>query len=139
MQPCDAGLHRTECDVSFLDINHHCYTVPLQGSRENSFSSLVVGKQLALAVVREAPGQCVVSEGAAGLGLMFDALVGHGDVPVTLDLHLPDVGTRGETPGGEDLRGFIEAALTAGIAHPCFHPLCCSEVSGESEEITGCV
>lgn len=139
MQPCDRGRHGRECDVSFLDINHHCYSVALQDSRENFFSSIMVGDQHALAIVHKAPGLRVVSEGADGLASVFDALVGHGDVPVALSLHLPDVGTSGKALGREDLRGFSEALVTAGIAYLGFHSLCGAEVIGDSEEITGCV
>lgn len=138
VQPCDRGLHGTECDVAFPKINHHSYAGALQGRRDNFFFSIVVGQQLAFAIVREAPRQRVFPKGAVVV-LALDALVGHGDVPVSLGLHLPDVGASGEAPLGEDLRGFFKAAFTAGIVQPGFHSLCCSEVSGDSKEWTGCV
>lgn len=139
MQQCDPGLHSTECDVALLKINHHCYSAALQVSRDNRFFSIVVGDQLAIPIVRKAPGLWVVSKGTVVLALSLDALVGHGDVPVSLSLHLPDVGTSGKAPGGEDLRGFIEAAVTVRIVQLGFHSLCCLEVSGDSKERTGCV
>lgn len=139
MQLYDRGLDSTEYDVAVLEINHHCYQAALQGSRDNSFSFIMVGKQLAFAIVRKAPGLCVVSKGAAVLPLPLDALIGHGDVPVSLSLHHPDVGTSGEARGGEDLRGFIEAAVTVGIVQLSFHSLYCLEVSRDSKERTGCV
>lgn len=138
MQMCDCRLHSAECNVAFLKINHHCYSVALQGPRESSFSFIMVGRQLAFAIVGKAPGRCVVSEGAAELAPTLDGLVGHGDVPVSLSLHHPDVGTSGEALGGEDLRGFIEAAVTVGIVQLGFHSLYCLEVSRESKERTHC-
>lgn len=133
MQPCDRGPHRTKRDVSSLDINHHRYPVALQGSRENLLRPVVVGTQFAMAVARDAPGVRVVPEGAAGLARAVNAPVGHGNVPVTLNLHLPDVSTSGEAPGGEDLRGIGEAHVFMGVADLGCHPLCCLEVIGDIE------
>lgn len=139
MQLCDRGFHSTERDVALLKINRHCYSAALQGSRESSFSFVVAGKQFTFAIVRKAPGLWVASEGAAVLALSLDALVRHGDVPVTLSLHLPDVGTGGDAVSREDLRGFIEATVTVGIVQLGFHSLCCCEVGGDSKERTDCV
>lgn len=76
----NGGLHSTACNVPFLEMNHHCYLAALQDSRENCFSTIMLSKQFALAVVCQAPGQSVVSKGAAVLALASDALVGDGDV-----------------------------------------------------------
>lgn len=128
MQLCDRGPHRTKRDVPSLDINHHRYPVALQGSRENLLHLVMVGTQFSIAIVRDAPGVRVVPEGAAGLAPVLNAPVGHGNVPVTLHLHLPDVSTSGEAPGGEDLWGIGEAHVFMGVADLGCHPLCCLEV-----------
>lgn len=139
MQPCEGGLHSTERDVPFLNVDQHCYPFAVQGSGDSGFLPIMVGDQVVPVVVREAPGQRIVSEGAPGVALLFDAAVGHSDVKVTLDLHLPDASAGGEALGGENLWGFTEAAGTCRIAYFVFHPLCRSEVVWETEIIAGCV
>lgn len=87
----------------------------------------------------QAPGLGVVSEGAAAFAFAFDALIGHSDVPVSLGLNLPCVGTGGEALSGEDLWGFVEAGCPAGVIQLALHSLCCLLVGGESKERTGSV
>lgn len=131
MQPRCRGAHRSERDVPLLKINHHCYVVALQPCRDDRLLPIVVGDQLAAATVREAPGVRVVSEGAPGISLVFDAPEGDSDVPVSLNFHLPCVGAGAKAVGGEDLRGFNEAIRSAGIPDLGSHFLCYAEVIGD--------
>lgn len=139
MQPRCRGAHRSERDVPLLKINHHCYVVALHLCRDKRLLPIVVGDQFAAAIVREAPGVWVVSEGAPGIGLAFDAPEGDSDVPVSLNLHHPRVGAGAKAVGGEDLRGFIEAIRSARIPHLSCHFLCCTEIIGEFHVIIGSV
>lgn len=135
MQLCDGGIYSTEWDAALLEINHHCYSAALQGTRYRSFGFVMAGKQVPFAFVHKTPGLCVVSEGAGFLALSLDALVGYSNVPVPLSLHLPDMDTRGEALEGEDLRGFIETAVTVGIIQLCVHSLSCFEISRHSKNV----